>query len=195
MMKHLVILPAALIGGAALLGCSGETGGTGNTFPSAALMTLPGSQGKVSIEVRTAPVQPPSRGVTSVEYRITDKNGAPVDGLTLGVVPWMPDMGHGASISTTVTNEGGGRYLISDVELFMPGKWELRTAVTIRGPTRTVPRRPSRSRRAPTAGRSSRPRSRSASPSRWPRPAGARAGVLRGRDGAHAGPARPRTRT
>ena len=28
----------------------------------------------------------------------------------------------------------GGRYVISDVELFMPGKWELRTALGLHAP-------------------------------------------------------------
>jgi hypothetical protein len=128
-MRHLLILLAAALGGAALSGCSGETGGSGSSFPAAALMTVPGAQGKVSLEVRTAPSQPPSRGVSSVEYRVT-AGSEPVDGLTLDVLPWMPVMGHGTSVTPTVTAEGAGRYVIDDVDLYMSGTWELRTIIT-----------------------------------------------------------------
>jgi hypothetical protein len=129
MTKHLPILLAASLGGAALTGCSGETGGSSGAFPSAALMTVPGAQGQVSLEVRTAPAQPPSRGVSSVEYRVT-AGGEPASGLTVDVLPWMPVMGHGTSVSPTVTEAGGGRYVIDDVDLFMSGTWELRTTIT-----------------------------------------------------------------
>ena len=84
--------------------------------------------------------------MVSVEYRITNADGQPVDGLVLSVVPWMPDMGHGASIEPMVSAVGGGRYVISNVELFMPGRWELRTSIT--GPSEDRAAPPSRSRDA-----------------------------------------------
>ena len=81
--------------------------------------------------------------MVSVEYRVTAAGGGrcrsrrrrrrPVDGLAITVLPWMPDMGHGASVTPTVTAAGGGRYVVENVELFMPGKWELRT--TLAGPS------------------------------------------------------------
>jgi hypothetical protein len=137
-MKHLLILLAAAACGAAATGCAGETGGSSASFPAAALMTVPGAQGNVSLEIRTSPSQPPSRGVSSVEYTVT-AGDEPVEGLTIEVVPWMPDMGHGASVTPTVTDEGGGRYVVDDVELFMPGKWELRTTLTGSAEDRATP--------------------------------------------------------
>ena len=38
-------------------------------------------------------------------------------------------MGHGASVTPTVTALGDGRYQIDDVDFFMPGEWTLRTAI------------------------------------------------------------------
>jgi hypothetical protein len=38
-------------------------------------------------------------------------------------------MGHGASIVPSITDEGSGRYVASDVDFFMPGTWELRTTL------------------------------------------------------------------
>jgi YtkA-like len=131
-MKHLLILFAVPLAGAVLTGCAGETGGSGSAFPAASLMTVPGAQGAVSLEVRTAPAQPPSQGVSSVEYTITagGEGGERVDGLAISVVPWMPDMGHGTSVVPTVTAEGEGRYVVDDVDLFMSGTWQLRTTIT-----------------------------------------------------------------
>jgi hypothetical protein len=134
LMKPLVSFAAVALAGATALGCSGDPGTavSAESFPAAALSTLPSANGALTIEVRTAPEQPPSRGPSSVDYRITGQGGTPVDGLTIGVVPWMPAMGHGASVVPSVAPMGGGRYVISDVELFMPGQWELRT--TFSGP-------------------------------------------------------------
>ncbi len=81
--------------------------------------------------VRTAPQQPPSRGLQEVELAVTDAStGAPETGLVLDVLPWMPAMGHGASIVTSVREDSPGIYVVTDVDLFMAGTWELRTNVS-----------------------------------------------------------------
>jgi hypothetical protein len=97
------------------------------------LLVVKGEQGSVVAEVRTSPSQPPARGLTTVELRVLDASSSqPVDGLTVTVVPWMPSHAHGASVEPSVTALGSGRYRVSDVALFMPGRWELRT--TVAGP-------------------------------------------------------------
>ena len=128
------VIAAGLAFGLLLLGCTGESGtaaagGADPTFPSAPLTTLKTDHGALSFEVRTAPAQPPTRGLISVEIVATDANGKPVDGLDLAVQPWMPEMGHGASTKPSIEAKGGGHYLISDVACFMPGRWELRTTI------------------------------------------------------------------
>jgi hypothetical protein len=118
---------------AGVLGCSADPGNSApGSFPATAFASLKSDTGDLTIEVRTAPDQPPVRGLDEVEYRITIASSPahpPAEGLSLGVVPWMTAMGHGASVAPTVTDDGGGRYVISDLELFMPGEWELRTTI------------------------------------------------------------------
>lgn len=94
-------------------------------FPADPLTTVAGTQSATTIEVRTAPTQPPTRGVVDVELRVHDHDGKPVDGLVLQVVPWMNAHGHGASTTPTIVDEGSGRYRVRGVDLFMPGEWSL----------------------------------------------------------------------
>jgi hypothetical protein len=134
MMRQVMSIGLAL--SLVLLGCSVEStsgaggGGAEATFPSAPLMVVESDHGALSFEVRTSPAQPPSRGLIAVEIVATDANGKPVDGLDLAVQPWMPQMGHGASTKPTIEAKGDGRYVVSHVACFMPGRWELRTAIT-----------------------------------------------------------------
>ncbi len=100
------------------------------TFPAAALATVQSDDGALTLEVRTAPDQPPQRGQISVEYRILDAGGKPVDGLAVDAVTWMPAMGHGAATLPEVHAEGEGRYQLDKVDFYMPGEWQLRTKIT-----------------------------------------------------------------
>jgi hypothetical protein len=68
--------------------------------------------------------------VVDVELSVHDAGGAPLGGLSLVVVPWMSAHGHGASASPTVVDEGNGRYWLRDVDLFMPGDWDLRVQIS-----------------------------------------------------------------
>ncbi len=112
------------------LGCSSGSGPSAE-FPAAPLSTIMTESGTMRVEVRTSP-QPPTRGGIDAELTITDAaSGAPRDGLTLQIRPWMPVMNHG-SIMATITPEGSGRYLVTEVDFFMAGLWELQT--TISGP-------------------------------------------------------------
>jgi hypothetical protein len=125
---------AALSMGAFTSGCSGG-GGTAPTagdesFPSAAYVSSSSDTGAIHVDVRLAPSQPPARGLSTVELTVERASGEPVDGLDLDIVPWMPAHGHGASLRPSVTPKGGGKYLVSDVNLFMPGRWELRTTIS-----------------------------------------------------------------
>ena len=113
-----------------LVACGPTLPGGPVTFPEAALMVVQSSQGLLSVAVRTAPSQPPERGVSSVRFDLTGATGERVTGATLQVVPWMPAMGHGTSVKPKVSELDGGVYQIDDVDLFMAGTWELRTAVT-----------------------------------------------------------------
>jgi hypothetical protein len=84
------------------------------------------------VDVRTTP-DPPWQGTITAELTVTNKvDGTPQDGLTIAVVPWMPADDHGTSITPVVSPEGGGKYLVTQVDFFMAGHWELQT--TFSGP-------------------------------------------------------------
>jgi hypothetical protein len=131
-MNRTAFLACLALAGAPALGCGTDPATSSASFPEQALFTMTSASAALQVELRTAPDQPPGRGVIAVEYRITHSDGTPAEGLTLTMVPWMPAMGHGASVVPTVADMGGGRYVVSDVEVFMPGQWELRT--TFAGP-------------------------------------------------------------
>ena len=46
----------------------------------------------------------------------------------LKVIPWMPDHGHGSSISNSEWIEGN-QYSVSRIDLIMPGFWEVKVEV------------------------------------------------------------------
>ena len=100
------------------------------TFPAEPFQRLTTAGALFDVALRTAPQQPPQRGIDTLQYQVTDPSGAPVTGLVLTVVPWMPAHGHGTSVRPTVTETGDGLYEASNVVLFMQGRWELRTSIT-----------------------------------------------------------------
>jgi hypothetical protein len=133
MKRHLYALVAALC-----VGCSSASApspapsGDASTFPAEPFVALVSDGGKLDFDLRSAPEQPPTRGVMILELTARGSSGAPADGLSVDLVPWMPAMGHGASVRPTVTPKGDGRYVIDDVDFFMPGQWQLR--FTFSGP-------------------------------------------------------------
>jgi hypothetical protein len=118
----------------ALMGCSGAAqplaGDGGFSFQASPLMSIQSSSGKLTIQVFTAPDQPPVRGDGAVRLVVTDLSGAPVNGLNFAIQPWMPAMGHGTSVTPDVAAEDGGVYDATNVDLIMPGTWELQTQIT-----------------------------------------------------------------
>jgi len=111
------------------VGCGGADDTTPPTtsFPDKALTVLTSDKGNLTIEVRTGPSQPPSRGKTDVQLVVRDAAGDLVDGLELQVTPWMPVMGHGTPVVPTASMEGNGTYAVRNVSMYMAGIWELQT--------------------------------------------------------------------
>jgi acetylornithine deacetylase/succinyl-diaminopimelate desuccinylase-like protein len=109
-------------------GCSGGPKSESGSFSGAPLVTLVSAESKLVIDVRTAPSQPPERGISSVELVVRDQSHVLQEGLDVHATTWMPSMGHGASVLPTVSSAGHGTYVLDDVYLFMPGSWELRTS-------------------------------------------------------------------
>src|SRR5262249_48162369 len=106
------------------------------TFGEQPYSVVMSDSGALRIEVRVAPQAPPEVGVSAVQLRVTSNAagattsygpGAPVDGLVMSMVPFMPAMGHGGSVDPAFSPQGNGRYRFDNVYLFMPGTWQLRT--------------------------------------------------------------------
>jgi hypothetical protein len=91
------------------------------------LATVTSDSGRLTAAVFSAPVV---RGVNTLKLHITDGANRAQDGLAFSVTPWMVSHAHGASVIPIVTPMGSGDYVVSEVDLFMPGRWQIRVSVT-----------------------------------------------------------------
>jgi hypothetical protein len=127
-MKPLRLLSVLLVSHVLFAGipaCSGAPEASSG-FPAAPYTSVSTDHQALTLELRTAPTQPPERGTNLMQLRVVDAARAPKDGLQLSVVPWMPAHGHGSPTVPTVTATGDGTYRVDGVDLPMPGTWELR---------------------------------------------------------------------
>jgi hypothetical protein len=110
-----------------------------NCTKDQAVQTLTSQNGAYTFYV--CAIAAPAVGFDSFTYLVTDQSGAPQDGLTLAVQPWMPYMGHGSpgNGNATGTPSGVGQYQISNVVFQMAGEWQLRTTVSAPTPDRANP--------------------------------------------------------
>ena len=129
MRKHALNLARMAVLAGVMNACSsGGASPPSNSFPDQALFNLMSDSGQQRVDVRTAPGQPPTRGVIEMQLSIMDAtSGAPQTGLALQGVPWMPAMGHGTSVTPTVVETAPGIYDLQNLVLFMPGTWQIRT--------------------------------------------------------------------
>jgi hypothetical protein len=131
--RFALALALVVVGGAGagvLSGCgSPPPESTPAVFPATAFLMVPSDHAQFSVALRSAPEQPPPRGVDEIEYVITDANGQPISGLELKVQPWMVEHGHGSG-SPAVEETSPGHYVLHDVSLFMVGTWQLRSTVS-----------------------------------------------------------------
>ncbi|HVR61636.1 MAG TPA: FixH family protein [Polyangia bacterium] len=95
----------------------------------AAGMIKPGTSGKLSVQLASSDPGPPIKGTNSWSVVITDSSGAPVDGATIQVLPFMPYHGHGTQVVPTVTAMPNGAYQIAPLYFYMAGLWQ--TTLTI----------------------------------------------------------------
>jgi hypothetical protein len=74
-------------------------------------------------------------GANSFDLEITDRAGNPARAGSVTVEPAMPQMGHAVSPITAGPREPG-RYKVENVDLPMPGQWEI--TVSLNGSERVV---------------------------------------------------------
>jgi len=128
---RLVVAAGVFLLGTSLAGCGGAPAPAAGpiSFGAAPLMVLPSTAATKQVTVWTSP-QPPVKGVNAVQLLVTDvETGAPLDGLAVQAVPWMPSHAHGTSAKTQVLPQDGGVYQVDNVYFYMDGTWELRTVL------------------------------------------------------------------
>ncbi|HVZ88000.1 MAG TPA: hypothetical protein VHG72_13600 [Polyangia bacterium] len=95
MIRWFALVGVAVIG----LGCDGQPAPSDPTldFAGQPALTVASASGALNIAVWWSPLHP-TVGYDASQLEITDSTGAPVSGLALTIVPWMPAHGHGASV-------------------------------------------------------------------------------------------------
>jgi hypothetical protein len=87
----------------------------------------------VEVKLLDSNPAPPIKGTNDWRIEVDDASGHPMDGATIKVVPFMPDHGHGTSVTPTIAPLGQGDYSVSSVYLFMPGLWQVTIFITPQG--------------------------------------------------------------
>lgn len=121
--------PAGAAGAAGTAGAAGSQGVCAKDNRAQSYspgMELPGKAGLYSVRLESISPVPAFKGDNLWKVQIVDASKQPVDGLTLKVKPFMPDHGHGSSITPQIKPQGaGGRYDVEQLNLFMPGLWQV----------------------------------------------------------------------
>jgi hypothetical protein len=97
-------------------------------------LTQASMDGKVTITFADADPAPPAKGLDELTIDVTDDTGKPLEGAAIAVKSCMPLHGHCSTITPTIKpGTQPGRYVIGQVELFMPGLWSITFTVTPSG--------------------------------------------------------------
>jgi hypothetical protein len=89
-------------------------------------MSVKSSSGAMTFTLVQSTPAPPGRGNDTWTIHVTDASGQPLPNLSVSVLPFMPDHGHGTSVNASVTANGGGDYTVTPLYFFMPGVWRIR---------------------------------------------------------------------
>ncbi|HTO98112.1 MAG TPA: FixH family protein [Myxococcales bacterium] len=89
-------------------------------------MTVNSTGGTMKFSLVQSNPGPPATGNNTWSLKITNTSGTGLPGLSLGYKTIMPDHGHGSPITNpSITDNGGGNYTVTPVDLFMPGVWHV----------------------------------------------------------------------
>jgi hypothetical protein len=84
-----------------------------------------GESDVLSFAIVTSEPAPPAKGSNAFEVEVADSDGAAQAG-DLRVSLFMPDHGHGTSVTPVVTyDEDTGRFTLTPLYLFMAGVWRI----------------------------------------------------------------------
>ena len=93
-----------------------------------------GDRGQVTFRLMAATPSPPKRPTNSWLIHV-EAGGAPVTGVELHAKPYMPDHEHGTGVKPVITEVAGtpGDYKVDQLDLWMPGLWEVTFDITPTG--------------------------------------------------------------
>jgi hypothetical protein len=88
-------------------------------------MSVASPDGTLHFALEQGDPAPPARGTNTWTVKLSDASGNPPAGVQLEAVPFMPDHGHGSSVTPTATANGDGTWTIDNLYFFMPGVWRI----------------------------------------------------------------------
>jgi YtkA-like len=89
---------------------------------------------KLTVHFMDADPAPPDKGLNTWTVQLLDGQGKPVNGATIVTKPYMPDHGHASPTKPPFKPKGmDGSYEIDEVNLFMPGLWQITFDVSAPG--------------------------------------------------------------
>jgi hypothetical protein len=92
--------------------------------------------GAVKITFVDSDPAPPAKGNNTWTVTIVDAAGKALTGAAIATTAYMPDHGHTSPIKPTATEQAtAGTYVVTPVNVFMPGIWEVTLSVTPAGGT------------------------------------------------------------
>jgi hypothetical protein len=135
LLSILAALAAACGNGDSTSGSSGSSGSSGGTTcerdgrKDVYAQGLAKESGGITVKIADAEPAPPLKGENALVLEISDAAGAPIDGATVTITPFMPDHGHGSAVAPVVAAKGDGRYEVTEVYLAMAGLWTITVTV------------------------------------------------------------------
>lgn len=94
-------------------------------------LTKAGFGGRLQLRLLAADPGPPIKGVNAWTVEVDDAQGAAQAAAVIKVTPFMPDHGHGTSVTPVVTAQSApGHYGVAPLYLYMAGLWQVTLDVT-----------------------------------------------------------------
>ncbi len=99
-------------------------------------LTVKSTSGALNFVLLSSNPAPPAAETNVWSMRITNGTGVNQANVVANVLPFMPDMGHGTSITPSMSANSDGTYTVQPLYLFMAGIWSITfTTVPASGPS------------------------------------------------------------
>ena len=86
----------------------------------------------LSIQLLTSDPAPPGVDLNTWTFKVLKQDGTAISGANVKIAPYMPDHGHGPSVVPSIA-AAGDTYTATNVDLFMPGVWQITFSIDAAG--------------------------------------------------------------